>query len=125
MRKRISAAVVESVALGLLVGLSVGPTVGAETRVCRGILMANWTDGVADYTPYDDTRLIMPIDPEHSTVNSACLFDVKSEAGKKILNVCQMGFPCEAKVRLSDEPADVYIIGQVLSVVNIGKPKQR
>ena len=60
MRKRISAAmVVGSVALGFLVGLSVGPALGAETRVCRG----NWTDGVADYTPNDETRLIMPIDP--------------------------------------------------------------
>ena len=49
---------------------------------------------------------------------------MKSEAGRKILSVCQMGFPCKANVRLSDEPADVYIIGQVLSVVNIGKPKQ-
>jgi hypothetical protein len=62
MRKRISAAMVAgSVALGLLVGLSVGPALGAETRVCRGILMENWTDGVADYTPNDETRLIMCI----------------------------------------------------------------
>jgi hypothetical protein len=119
--KRIAAA---AVTLGLF-GASVGVAEGAETRVCRGILMANWTDGVADYTPGGDTRLIMPIDSEHSTVNSACLFDIKSEAGRKIMSVCQMGFPCKARVKLSDEDADVYIIGQVLSVVNISKPKQR
>jgi hypothetical protein len=100
------------------------PAVGAETRVCRGIVMANWTDAAADYTPPDNTRLIMPIDPENSTVNSACLFDINSEAGRKIMSVCQMGFPCKAAVKLSDDPADVFIIGQVLSVENISKARR-
>ena len=107
----------------MALGILVEPAIGAETRVCRGIVMDNWTDYVADYT--HETRLIMPIDSEKPTVNDACLFSVKSEAGRKILSVCQMGFPCKAKVRLSDEPADVFIISQVLSVVNIGKSKRR
>jgi hypothetical protein len=116
--KWISAVVV---ALGLLVG----PAAGAEIKICRGIVMDNWTDGVADFTANDETRLIMPIDSEKPTVNDACLFTVKSEAGRKILGVCQMGFPCKARVRLSDEPADVFIIDRVLSVVNIGKSRRR
>ena len=41
------------------------------------------------------------------------------------MSVCEMGFACEVKAQLKNEPADVFIIGQVLSVVNIGKPKQR
>jgi len=124
--KRTTEIAAERLGLGLL-ALSqlagAGWAVGAETKVCRGILMSNWTDDVADYSPRTDDRLIMPINSSHSTVNSACLFDAKSQAGKKIMSVCQMGFPCKAKVKLSDEPADVYIIGRVLSVVNISKPK--
>jgi hypothetical protein len=117
----IAAALATGLGLGLFA--SAGPAVGAETRVCRGILMANWTGGVPDYTPLGDTRLIMPIDSE--SINAACLFDIKSDAGRKIMSVCQMGFPCKATVKLGNEPADVFIIGQVLSVVNISKPKQR
>ena len=120
----IAAALATGLGSGLLASSQLAGA-AAATKVCRGILMANWTDGVADYSPRDNTRLIMPIDSERSTVNSACLFDIKSAAGRKIMSVCQMGFPCKAKVKLSDEPADVYIIGQVLSAVNIGKPKQR
>jgi hypothetical protein len=117
---------VTGIAVALVIGLGrLTSSAGAETRVCRGIVMANWTDGVADYSPGDDTRLIMPIDSEHSTVNAACLFDIKSKAGRKIMSVCQVGFPCKASVTLSNEPADVFIIDQVLSVVDISKPKQR
>jgi hypothetical protein len=36
-----------------------------------------------------------------------------------------MGFACEVKARLKDEPADLYIIDQVLTVVNVGKPTGR
>jgi hypothetical protein len=40
------------------------------------------------------------------------------------MSVCEMGFACEVKARLTDDPGDVYFIDQVLSVVNISKPKR-
>jgi hypothetical protein len=58
-------------------------------------------------------------------INESCLFSLASPAGRKIMGVCEMGFACEVKAQPKNEEADVYIIGQVLSVVNIGKPKQR
>jgi hypothetical protein len=91
-----------------------------KTRVCRGVVTTNWTEGVANFAPDNGTRLIWADD-----INGSCLFDLASAVGRKIMSVCEMGFAREVKARLKDEPADVYIIDQVLSVVNIGKPKQR
>jgi hypothetical protein len=53
------------------------------------------------------------------------LFSLASTAGRRIMSVCEMGFACEVKARLKDEPADLYIIDQVLTVVNVGKPTGR
>jgi hypothetical protein len=98
-----------------------------QTKVCRGLVTANWTEGVANFSPDNGTRLIRA-----DNINESCLFSVTSPAGRKIMGVCEkimgvceMGFACEVKAQLKNEEADVYIIGQVLSVANIGKPKQR
>jgi hypothetical protein len=96
----------------------IGHHAHAETKVCRGIVMANWTNFVADLTPVlDSSRLIVPIG--EGSINDACLFDVTMRSGQKIMTVCKMGRPCEAKVVLAnsiDHPADVNLVGRVLSV---------
>jgi len=79
--------------------------------------MVNWTVGVADpgqppksdYKPpgNNNIRLIMPVG---DSVNGSCLFDITTTAGRKIMSVCRMGFPCKAKVVLDNsEPADVLL----------------
>ena len=104
---------------GLVAGLGMWLcSAHAETRVCRGIVTANWTVGVADGTPHDTTRLIIPF-TIGEPIGDSCLFDITTEAGKKIMSVCQMGMPCKATVVLLNEPADVYLVGRVLSVVNL------
>jgi hypothetical protein len=106
------------VALIVFGGIVHSPAV-AEIKVCRGLLTANWTGGVPNSTSDDGTRLIRGDD-----INGSCLFSLESAAGRKIMSVCEMGFPCEVKAQLKSEPADVFIIGRVLSVVKIAKPKQ-
>ena len=106
-------------AIIVFVGIIHSPA-AAETKVYRGLLTANWTEGVANFTSDDGTRLIRADD-----INGSCLFGLASPAGRKIMGVCEMGFACEVKAQLKNEPADVFIIDQVLSVVNIGNPKQR
>jgi hypothetical protein len=106
-------------AIIVLVCMAQSPA-AAETRVCRGVLTANWTEGVANFTPDNETRLIRA-----DNINESRLFSSASPAGRKIMAVCEMGFGCEVKAQVSSEESDVYVIGQVLSVVNVGKPKQR
>jgi hypothetical protein len=81
-----------------------------RTHMCRGLLTSNWTEGVADNAPAGGSLLIRA-----DKINNSCLFEKGSEAGKKILAACRMGYPCEVRARLSDEPADVHIISGVLS----------
>ena len=59
----------------LFVGIVHSPA-AAETKVCRGLLTANWTEGVANFTPDDGTRLIRADD-----INGCCLFSLASAAG--------------------------------------------
>jgi hypothetical protein len=83
----------------------------AETYTCRGLLTVNWTEGVAVRGRDDGTRLIRADD-----INESCLFEKNSAAGKKILAVCRMGFPCNVKARVDDDASDVYVIQRVYSV---------
>jgi hypothetical protein len=48
------------------------------TKVCRGVLTANWTETSADFGPDDGSRLIRAVN-----INDSCLFDSDSSAGKK------------------------------------------
>ena len=111
--------ILTAAAIIAFVGLVQSPA-AAETKVCRGLLTANWTEGVANFSPDDGTRLIRADD-----INGSCLFSLASSVGVKIMSVCKMGFACEVKAQLKNEAADVFIIGQVLSVVNIGEPKHK
>src|SRR5262245_46241241 len=71
------------------------PAKAADTHTCRGVLTVNWTEGVANGSPDNGGRLIRA-----DEINRSCLFDQNSAAGRKILAVCQMGFPCEVKARV-------------------------
>lgn len=107
-------------AAALLAALGTVPA-SAETHVCRGLLTANWTEGVANFTPDGGTRVIRA-----DNINDDCLFDPTSPEGRKIMRICQMGFGCEVKAQIInsvDHPADVYLVGKVLSVVNVSKPR--
>jgi hypothetical protein len=118
-RTKMNRTVLAAAAIIAFVGMVQSPA-GAETKVCRGLLTANWTEGAANFSPDDGTRLIRADD-----INGSCLFTLALPAGRKIISVCKMGFACEVKAQLKNEPADVFIIGQVFAVVNIGEPKQR
>jgi hypothetical protein len=86
-----------------------------ESKICWGLLTINWTEGVSDSSPHNnDSRLIRA-----DNINSSCLSEKNSTAGKQILKVCKMGFACKVTVTLIDEPADVYLIDKVISVENI------
>jgi hypothetical protein len=82
-----------------------------KIRVCRGILTVNWTESVKDGSRDDGQRLVRADD-----INNSCLFHRDDLNGRRILAECRMGFPCEVKVIVSDEPADVFFIDSVLSV---------
>ena len=96
----------------------VAPAVASgELKTCQGVLTENWTtQGVAIPHPENGTRLIRA-----DNINNSCLFVIRSKAGKQILRVCRMGFACQAKVTLTDEPADVRIIDEVISVKNLSR----
>jgi hypothetical protein len=85
-----------------------------QDRVCRGLLTANWTEGVADNTPDDGTRLIRAVN-----VNDSCLFHKDSDVGRKIMRACRMGYGCEVRARVNGEDSDVYNILRVYSVKGI------
>jgi hypothetical protein len=87
----------------------------AEYRTCRGLVTINWTEGVADGTPDEGSRLIRADD-----ITASCLFNRDSNIGKKILRVCRMGHACKVRIEVDDEPADVYIIKKVYSVKEVG-----
>jgi hypothetical protein len=100
-----------------LVALTVSASVAQErnakfdkNHVCRGILTANWTEGVADGTPDDGTRLIHALD-----INSSCLFHKDTQDGKKIMAACRMGYGCEVRARVNGVDSDVYVIVRVYS----------
>jgi hypothetical protein len=78
--------------------------------VCRGVLTVNWTEGVADNTPDDGTRLVRA-----DQINSSCLFHKNSEAGRKIFAACRMGYSCEVRARVNDDASDVFYIVRVYS----------
>jgi|SRR5215471_15666914 len=93
---------------------TLAPAKAAENRTCRGVVTANWTEGVANGTPDGGSRLIRA-----DEINSSCLFEQNSVAGKKILAVCRMGFPCEVKALVNGEDSDVYEIVRVYSARRI------
>jgi hypothetical protein len=99
------------------VTLALAGSAHAETHVCRGLVTANWTEGVEGVQPDDGSRLIRA-----DQINSSCLFKKNSAVGKKILAVCKMGLPCEAKIKIDNsEPADVYVIDRVYTVKSLVK----
>lgn len=82
-----------------------------KIKVCRGILTVNWTESVKDGNRDNGQRLVRADD-----INDSCLFHRDDSNGQRILAECRMGYPCEVKVIVSDEPADVFFIDSVLSV---------
>jgi hypothetical protein len=81
-----------------------------KDHTCRGLLTANWTEGVVDDTPDDGSRLIRA-----DQINSSCLFHKNSDIGKTILTACRMGFGCEVKARVNGDASDVNYIVKVYS----------
>ena len=109
------------VALGFIAVLI--PALAAETKVCRGIVTVNWTEGVSDKDSahLDDSFLIRA-----DEINASCLFTRNSAAGRKVLNVCWFGYPCKARVTInSQDEADVYIVHDVLTVEALATPRHR
>jgi hypothetical protein len=108
------------VALGVIAVLT---PASAETKICRGIVTVNWTEGVSDKDSanLDDSFLIRADD-----ITASCLFTRNSAAGKKVLAVCWFGYPCKARVTINDEDeADVSIVHDVLTVEPLATPRHR
>jgi hypothetical protein len=82
-----------------------------EDRSCRGVLTANWSEGVSDSTPDDGSRLIRA-----DEINNSCLFHKDSDVGREILATCRMGFGCEVKAKVNGDSSDVYYVEKVYSV---------
>jgi hypothetical protein len=81
-----------------------------RNHVCRGILTANWTEGVADNTPDDGSRLIHTVE-----INNSCLFHKDTKDRKKIMAACRMGYGCEVRARVNSEDSDVNNIVKLYS----------
>jgi hypothetical protein len=112
------------ITFGAAVIMSTHMSVAATTtRVCRGIITVNWTEGVSDKdsATLDNTFLIRA-----DNINDSCLVRRDSTAGKKVLAVCWFGYPCKARVTINDEDeADVFIVHDVLTVEPLATPRHR
>jgi hypothetical protein len=92
-----------------------------RNHVCRGILTANWTEGVADGTPDNGSRLIHTL-----AINDSCMFHRDTQDGRKIMAACRMGYGCEVRARVNSDESDVNVIVRVYSARStMGKDEVR